>query len=62
MLETLCLLSGLGFSILIYVRSIRTSNFSAMKKALFFLLTAIGVTGTLFLFGVLVADVVLKPR
>ena len=56
MIETFCLLFGLGFSLLVYVRSIRTSTFPPFKKAFFFFFTLIGITGTIFLFGVLVAD------
>ncbi len=56
MIEIFCLLFGLGFSVLVYVRSIRTSKFPPHKKALYFFFTLIGITGTLFLFGVLVAD------
>jgi hypothetical protein len=56
MFETLSFLAGLGFSILVYARSIRKTDYSRTKKAFYFLLTLIGITGTLFLFGVLVAD------
>ena len=56
MFETFCFLFGLGFSFLVYVRSIRKTDYSRPKKAFYFLLTLIGITGTLFLFGVLVAD------
>jgi uncharacterized membrane protein (DUF106 family) len=56
MIETLCFIFGLGFSFLVYFRSIRKTNYSRLKKAFYFLFTLIGITGTLFLFGVLVAD------
>lgn len=56
MFETFCFLVGLGFSFLVYFRSIRRTDYSQPKKAFYFLLTLIGITGTLFLFGVLVAD------
>ncbi len=56
MLETVCLLFGLGFSLLVYVRSIRTAAISPLKKAVYFFFSFIGITGTVFLFGVLVAD------
>ena len=55
MIETLCLLFGLAFSMLVYFRSIRTANESPMKKAFYFLFSFIGITGTLFLFGILIA-------
>ncbi len=56
MIETFFFLAGLGFSILVYLRSIRPSQFPPLKKAVYFFFTLIGITGTLFLFGVLVAD------
>ncbi len=56
MIEAFCFLFGLGFSILVYFRSIRKTGYSWPKKAAYFLFTFIGITGTVFLFGVLVAD------
>jgi hypothetical protein len=56
MFETFSFLVGLGFSFLVYAHSIRKTDYSGPKKAFYFLLTLIGITGTLFLFGVLVAD------
>jgi len=55
MIETLCFLAGAGFSILVYFRSIRTASVPPGKKVFYFVFTFIGITGTLFLFGVLVA-------
>ncbi len=60
MIETVFLLLGLGFSFLVYFRSIRTADFSGPRKAFYFLITLIGITGTLFLFGILVADRIRK--
>jgi hypothetical protein len=56
MVELAGFLFGLGFSFLVYFRSIRKTDYSRPKKAFYFFLTLIGITGTLFLFGVLVAD------
>jgi hypothetical protein len=56
MIETLGLLCGLGFSFLVYFKSIKKTDYSRPKKAFYFLFTLIGITGTLFLFGVLIAD------
>jgi len=56
MIELLSLLTGLGFSLLVYVRSIKKTELAPLKKASYFLLSLIGITGTLFLFGILVAD------
>ncbi len=56
MIETASLLLGLGFSFLVYFRSIRTADLSRPRKALYFLLTLVGITGTVFLSGILIAD------
>jgi len=62
MIELICFLAGLGFSLLVYFRSIRTANEPPLKKAFFFLFTLIGITGTLFLFGVLTAHFLRRAR
>jgi len=56
MIETISFILGLGFSVLVYVRSIRTAGLPWQKKAVFAFFTAIGITGTIFLFGILIAD------
>jgi hypothetical protein len=56
MIELLSLLTGLGFSLFVYVRSIKKAELAPLKKATYFILSLIGITGTIFLFGVLVAD------
>jgi hypothetical protein len=53
MMETVFFLLGLGFSFLVYFLSIRPLGQSHARKFLYFVLTLIGITGTLFLFGVL---------
>jgi hypothetical protein len=55
MLETLSFIVGFGFSILVYVLSIRTGPFTAYRKAGYFILSMIGITGMVWLSGVLVA-------
>jgi hypothetical protein len=55
MIETTGFLLGFGFSVLVYVRSIRTADLSWRKKAAYSLFTFIGITGTVFL-GILIAD------
>ncbi len=60
MIETFCLLFGFGFSILVYFQSISTVNERPLKKAFYFLFTLIGITGTLFLFGILSAHALRK--
>ncbi len=56
MIETLFLFLGLGFSMLVYVRSIRTREDSPARKMLYFFFTLVGITGTIFLIGVMIAD------
>lgn len=56
MIETIFFLLGLGFSILVYLRSIKTERIPPFQKAVYFFFTLIGITGTLWLFGVLAAD------
>jgi hypothetical protein len=55
MIETVFLLLGLGFSFLVYLLSIRPLDQPRFRKFIYFILTLIGITGTLFLFGVLTA-------
>ncbi len=55
MIELGSFLFGLGFSILVYFRSIRTTNLSTLRKLFYFLITLIGITGMVFLSGVLIA-------
>ncbi len=60
MIETTGFLLGFGFSVLVYVRSIRTADLSWQKKAVYSLFTFIGITGTVFLAGVLIAHALRK--
>jgi hypothetical protein len=60
MMETVFLLLGLGFSFLVYFLSIRPLDLSHTRKFFYFILTLIGITGTLFLFGVLAAHFLRK--
>ncbi len=60
MIELICFLSGLGFSLFVYFHSIRPLNQSLARKSLYFFFTFIGITGMLFLSGVLVAHFLRK--
>jgi hypothetical protein len=60
MIELTSFLFGLGFSILVYFRSIRRSDLPWPKKAFYFVITLIGITGMVFLSGVLVAHTLRK--
>lgn len=55
MIEILFLLFGLGFSVLVYISSIRTAKASALAKLTYFVLSLIGITGILLLLGVMIA-------
>ena len=55
MIETVFFLLGLGFSFFVYLLSIRPLDQPRFRKLIYFILTLIGITGTLFLFGVLTA-------
>lgn len=60
MIETFSFLFGLGFSILVYHRSIRNGPFSRTQKAAYFLVSTVGITGMVWLSGVLVAHFLKK--
>jgi len=60
MIEAIAFLSGLGFSLLVYFRSIRPLDQAWTQKALYFFFTLIGITGTIFLSGVLIAHFLRK--
>ena len=54
MIETFSFLFGLGFSILVYQRSIRKEPFTRLQKTAYFLVSTIGITGMVWLSGVLI--------
>jgi hypothetical protein len=60
MIETVSFLFGLGFSILVYFLSIRTRNDSPLRKAGYFLISTVGITGMVWLSGVLIAHFLRK--
>ena len=55
MIETAALFLGIGFSVLVYYRTIRPAPLSAGRKFLYFLLSLTGIAGMLFLFGIMAA-------
>ena len=55
MIETASFLFGIGFSILVYFLSIRTRNESSLRKTGYFLISTVGITGMVWLSGVLIA-------
>ena len=60
MIETLSFLFGLGFSVLVYQRSIRRASYSRGRKAAYFCISTVGITGMVWLSGVLVAHFLRK--
>ncbi len=55
MIETGSLVFGLGFSVIVYFLSIRKADLPPLKKAWYFLISFIGITGMVFLSGILIA-------
>jgi hypothetical protein len=60
MIEIISFLFGLGFSLLVYVLSIRPRDLSWPKKTVYSFFTFIGITGTVFLIGVVTAHFLRK--
>jgi len=60
MIETISFLLGLGFSLLVYILSIRPLRLPLPKKAAYSFFTLIGITGTVFLIGVVIAHFLRK--
>ena len=60
MIETISFFLGLGFSLLVYILSIRPLNHPWPKKAGYFFFTLIGITGSIFLAGVVLAHFLRK--
>ncbi len=55
MIEIISFIFGLSFSMFVYFRSIRPLDQPPFRKLFYFTFTFIGITGTLFLSGVLIA-------
>jgi hypothetical protein len=60
MIETLSFLLGLGFSILVYFMAIKPGAYSPLRKLFYGLLSGIGITGMLWLSGILIAHFLRK--
>jgi hypothetical protein len=60
MIETLSFLFGLGFSVLVYVRTIRPGSYRPVRKMTYALLSTIGITGMVWLCGVIIAHFLRK--
>jgi hypothetical protein len=55
MIESLSFLLGLGFSLLVHLRAIRPAPYSPLKKTVYSIISTIGITGMVWLSGVLIA-------
>lgn len=55
MIETLSFLFGLCFSFLVYIRTIRPARERPLRKMTYALLSTIGITGMVWLCGILIA-------
>ncbi len=60
MIETFSFLFGLGFSVLVYIRSIKPANHPPVRKMIYAITSTIGITGMVWLSGVLVAHFLRK--
>ena len=60
MLELFSFAFGAGFSILVYVLSIRPSRLSPARKAAVAFISTIGITGMVWLSGIVVAHFLRK--
>ncbi len=60
MIETISFLLGLGFSLIVYFLSIRPLDQPWPKKTVYFFFSLIGITGTIFLIGVVIAHFLRK--
>ena len=60
MIETISFIIGVGFSWLVFERTIRTGPYSAPRKILYTVLSTIGITGIIWLSGVLIAHFLRK--
>jgi len=59
-LEMISFLLGFGFSLLVYFLSIRRAAIPPLRKAGAFILSTIGITGMVWLSGVLIAHFLRK--
>jgi len=60
MIETLFFFFGLGFSVLVSVRSIVPGDHPPLRKMFYTILSTIGITGMVWLCGVLIAHFLRK--
>lgn len=61
MIETISFFAGLGFSVLVSIRSIKPGNHPPVRKMLYAITSTIGITGMVWLCGVLIAHFLKEP-
>ena len=60
MIEILSFVLGIGFSVLVHFRSISGSPYSLQRKALYSVLSFVGITGMVWLSGIVIAHFLKK--
>jgi hypothetical protein len=60
MFETISFLFGLCFSVLVYFRSIKPGNHPPVRKIFYTIISTLGITGMVWLCGVLIAHALRK--
>jgi hypothetical protein len=60
MIEAASFIFGIAFSILVYFTSIKPGRYRPLPKALYTILSTIGITGMVWLCGILIAHFLRK--
>ena len=60
MIESASFIFGIGFSILVYVTSIRRGDYPPLQKAIYTVLSTVGITGMVWLCGILIGHFLKK--
>jgi hypothetical protein len=60
MIETSAFLFGLGFSVFVYLTSIRRRDYPPLQKTIYTILSTVGITGMVWLCGVIIAHFLKK--
>jgi hypothetical protein len=59
-IESASFIFGICFSVLVYITSIGRGNYSPLQKTIYAILSTIGITGMVWLCGVLIAHFLRK--
>jgi hypothetical protein len=60
MIESASFIFGFGFSVLVYITSIRRGNYSPLQKTIYAILSTVGITGMVWLCGIMIAHFLKK--